>query len=148
LGRSRRRANAACANPNLFQSLTLVDPVILPQGGVQLDRYVVGALLRRQSWSSRFVHPIRGHCVRIGTDVLVAICYREEAKKSFLQNPFFMPWDPEVLDIYVQYGLTDVPKSEGGGVRLKMTGFQVSSHSLLRIQCARDVIRFSPLRKQ
>ena len=61
----------------------------------------------------------------------VVMCFREEAKETFLNNTFFKAWDPEVLDAYVQYGLGDVPKSKGGGVRLKMSGFQVSLHTLM-----------------
>jgi hypothetical protein len=51
---------------------------------------------------------------------------REEAKAHFLRNPTFNVWAPEVLDLYIQYGLVDIPPSEGGGVRLKMSSFQAS----------------------
>ncbi|KAF9517112.1 hypothetical protein BS47DRAFT_1314716 [Hydnum rufescens UP504] len=94
-------AGTACANPNIFHSITLVDPIILPESTYRAEQNVIAALLRRQSWSSR-----------------------EEAKALFLRNPFFNVWVPEVLDLYVQYALTDISPSEGGGVRLKMNGFQ------------------------
>ncbi|KAF9508590.1 hypothetical protein BS47DRAFT_1397676 [Hydnum rufescens UP504] len=96
-------ANAACASPNIFHSITLVDPIISPdsEGNRRPDRLVMGALLRRQSWSSR-----------------------DEAKALFLQSPFFNVWTSEALDVYVKYGLVDIPPSEGGGARLKASRFQ------------------------
>ncbi|KAF9514149.1 hypothetical protein BS47DRAFT_1392726 [Hydnum rufescens UP504] len=100
--------SAACANPNLFQSLTLIDPMILPNGRnrVAIDNFVIRPLLRRQSWPSR-----------------------EQAKAHLLRSSSFKSWDPEVLDAYVQYALTDIPWSEGGGVRLKMRAFQEAVES-------------------
>jgi hypothetical protein len=47
--------------------------------------------------------------------------YSEEAKQSFLQNPFFASWDPAVLDIYLSCGLTHTTE---GSVTLKMPGIQ------------------------
>jgi hypothetical protein len=55
---------------------------------------------------------------------------REDAKKHLLKSPFFKAWDHEVLYLYLQYGMVNVPASEGGGVRLKMTGFQVCTKTL------------------
>ena len=45
-------ANAACVRPNLFLSLTLVDPVIMPDYP-KMSNLAVGALTRRQTWPSR-----------------------------------------------------------------------------------------------
>jgi len=39
----------------------------------------------------------------------------------FRQNPFFAAWDPEVLKIFVECGLT---ADAGGGVKLKMSRVQ------------------------
>lgn len=71
---------------------------------------------------------MRLESILIRADVVMR--YREEAKASFIQSPFFKRWDPEAVDMFVQYALVDVPKSGGGGVRLKMTAFQVSLHTL------------------
>jgi len=93
-------ANAACGNPKLFHSLTLIDPIIYDQPR-EWYRYLAHcALSRRQRWGSR-----------------------EEALAAFKKSAFFGVWEPEVLDLYVKYALSDVPPEQGGGVRLKMTGF-------------------------
>jgi len=42
-----------------------------------------------------------------------------EAFQLFSQLPFFAAWDPAVLKIYVECGLTD---NADGSVRLKMSG--------------------------
>ncbi|KAG6335177.1 hypothetical protein ID866_3921 [Astraeus odoratus] len=94
---------AALDFPKLFSSLILVDPVIAESGpsGFTLDhslKYVVGALIRRSTWPSR-----------------------NEALRLFKQSPFFASWHPEVLKLYVDYGLTTEPH---GGVRLKMSPVQ------------------------
>lgn len=47
----------------------------------------------------------------------------EEAHASFMKNPFFSNWDPRVLQSYVDFALTD--NTEGSGVRLKTSGYQV-----------------------
>lgn len=55
--------------------------------------------------------------------------YSEEAKRSFLANPFFASWDPAVLSIYLSCGLT---QTKEGMVKLKMPGIQealVFAHS-------------------
>ena len=46
---------------------------------------------------------------------------REKAHESFQKNPFFAEWDPRVLQAYVEYALVEFE----GGVRLKMSGYQV-----------------------
>ena len=43
----------------------------------------------------------------------------EEALEQFRRTPFFASWDPAVLKIYVECGLTDDGR---GGVRLKTLG--------------------------
>ena len=34
---------------------------------------------------------------------------REEAAKSFRKSPFYQAWDPRVLDLWLKYGLRDLP---------------------------------------
>ena len=46
---------------------------------------------------------------------------REKAHATFQKNPFFAEWDPRVLQAYVDHGLVEFE----GGVRLKMSGYQV-----------------------
>ncbi|KAI9454511.1 Alpha/Beta hydrolase protein [Boletus coccyginus] len=87
--------------PKLFSSFVLVDPVIhrpYTQQSGGLHRLVLGALARRNRWSSR-----------------------EEALQLFQKSPFFSAWHPDVLKLYVDYGLIGSPE---GGVQLKMTGLQ------------------------
>jgi hypothetical protein len=84
--------------------------------------------------------------IGVEADADIVIRYREEAKAHFSRNPGFKAWDPEVLDLYVQYALVDIPRSEGGGVRLKMSGFQVCSMTLLRECCVKML--FYLLRKR
>lgn len=47
---------------------------------------------------------------------------RQEAGSTLLKNPFFASWNPEVLELFVQYALCD---AEDGGVQLKMPRFLV-----------------------
>jgi len=104
-------ALAAIVHPTLFSSLILVDPIIFPYVGegmldpragvpdsIDRSKTVIGAIQRRDRWSSR-----------------------EEALRLFSATPFFAAWDPAVLKIYVECGLCDDLK---GGVRLKMPGIQ------------------------
>ncbi|KAH7911504.1 Alpha/beta hydrolase family-domain-containing protein [Hygrophoropsis aurantiaca] len=85
--------------PALFSSMILIDPVIVqPHSYARgyLRGMVIGALQRRTRWSSR-----------------------EEALQLFKASPFFAAWHPDVLQLYVDYGLTE---DSEGGVRLKMSG--------------------------
>jgi pimeloyl-ACP methyl ester carboxylesterase len=80
-------ANLALLHPRLFETLILVDPVI--QGKVSLNGNVSPAAAssrRRERWPSR-----------------------EEAAKSFGKSKFYQTWDPRVLDLWVKFGLRDVP---------------------------------------
>ncbi|KAH8112353.1 Alpha/beta hydrolase family-domain-containing protein [Phellopilus nigrolimitatus] len=101
-------ALAALTAPRLFSRLLLVDPVIVPP---YIDRtngiynFVIGAAQRRGEWKDR-----------------------NETHRLFSASPFFSAWDPAVLDIYVECGLTplkhDSADLEDGGVALKMPGIQ------------------------
>ncbi|TFY83002.1 hypothetical protein EWM64_g1010, partial [Hericium alpestre] len=87
--------------PALFSALVLLDPVIAPPGEPVVDdkgSFAYGALSRREAWPSR-----------------------EEALRLLGGSPFFGAWDPEVLKLYVDYGLVEDAK---GGVRLKTSGVQ------------------------
>ncbi|KAF9472712.1 hypothetical protein BDN70DRAFT_886700 [Pholiota conissans] len=95
-------ALAATLYPELFTAIYLIDPVILVPdfgwGETRPSNLALGALSRRTSWPSRAA-----------------------ALASFQASPFFAIWDPRVLQIYVECGLTE---SSTGGVRLKMSGVQ------------------------
>ncbi|TFY55640.1 hypothetical protein EVJ58_g8118 [Rhodofomes roseus] len=97
-------SRAAIAEQALFHSLVLVDPIIRPyprQGplvNAATIKLTLGAIQRQSRWSSR-----------------------QEAKEKFLASPFFSTWHPDVLDMYVECGLTEDAE---GGVKLKMPGIQ------------------------
>ncbi|EGO01092.1 hypothetical protein SERLA73DRAFT_72062 [Serpula lacrymans var. lacrymans S7.3] len=96
---ARREVMAALKFPALFSSMILIDPVIVQPyqyRGDSLRAFVIGAILRRDRWPSR-----------------------EEALRMFKASPFFAAWHPDVLQLYVDYGLTDTPEGE---VKLKMSG--------------------------
>lgn len=80
-------ANLALLHPRLFETLVLIDPVI--QGRISLLGNVSTASAsarRRERWPSR-----------------------EEAMRSFKRSKFYQAWDPRVLELWVRYGLRDVP---------------------------------------
>ncbi|KAF8323428.1 hypothetical protein DL93DRAFT_702243 [Clavulina sp. PMI_390] len=60
-------ANAACRRPNIFRSLTLIDPVLFRDWAKEQTFYILGALCRRAHWASR-----------------------EEAKELLRKRPVFM----------------------------------------------------------
>ncbi|EIW75006.1 alpha beta-hydrolase [Coniophora puteana RWD-64-598 SS2] len=94
-------ALAALNFPNLFSSLILVDPMITPPAKPDVlsqTPSLLSSISRRDKWSSR-----------------------EEAKSMFQKSPFFSRWHPDILDLYVAFGLADDP---AGGVRLKTSGLQ------------------------
>jgi len=96
---------AALHAPQLFSSLVLVDPVILPSykivdgGFAWMSKRCVPALSRRTMWSSR-----------------------EEALNLFLKSPFFQVWHPDALRAYVDYGIA--PDFASNVVKLKCSGYQ------------------------
>jgi len=84
-------ALAAANEPKLFRSIVFVDPVIVPPDvdrNVSIRKLVLGAVQRRETWPSR-----------------------DEAKRLFLTSPFFSAWDPAVLNVYVEAGLTTLKHS-------------------------------------
>ncbi|KAF9238984.1 Alpha/Beta hydrolase protein [Melanogaster broomeanus] len=89
---------AAVDFPKLFSSIILVDPAVIQPYKSIRDFYneVLRAFSRRNQWASR-----------------------EDALRLFKKLPFFRTWKPEVLQLYVDHGLTD---DSNGGVKLKMSG--------------------------
>ena len=45
----------------------------------------------------------------------------------FRRLPFFRAWIWEATASYIKYMLMDVPLEQGGGVKLKMSGFNVGN---------------------
>ncbi|KAF9238990.1 hypothetical protein BU15DRAFT_74955 [Melanogaster broomeanus] len=93
----RKWLRAAVDFPKLFSSIILVDPVIGQPYTYPRDYYsmALGAISRRSRWASR-----------------------EDALQRFKKSPFFRTWNPEVLQLYVDHGLTD---DSNGGIKLKMS---------------------------
>ncbi|KAF9230424.1 Alpha/Beta hydrolase protein [Melanogaster broomeanus] len=93
---------AAVDFPKLFSSIILVDAAIVQPYTYPPEYYgrVLGAISRRSRWTCR-----------------------EDALKQFKKSPFFCTMEPEVLQLYVDHGLTD---DSNGGIKLKMSGVQES----------------------
>ena len=71
-------------HPRLFHSLVLIDPVIqIPNPSIAVAML---STRRRDIWQTR-----------------------AEAETSFRRNKAFQTWDPRALDLFIQYGLRDVP---------------------------------------
>ncbi|KAG1872917.1 Alpha/beta hydrolase family-domain-containing protein [Suillus subalutaceus] len=88
---------AALHFPALFSSIILVDAVIDTYQGPMwelMQAFVGATLIRRDQWPSR-----------------------EDALRSFKSSPLFSAWHPDVLRLYVDFGLYE---DESGCVRLKM----------------------------
>ncbi|EGR47333.1 uncharacterized protein TRIREDRAFT_64834 [Trichoderma reesei QM6a] len=90
-------ANVALTHPRLFAGMVLLDPVIARFASVKdhlpssPETYASPASLsaiRRDTWPSR-----------------------EAAAAAFRSKPFYQSWDPRVLDLFIRYGLRDVPSS-------------------------------------
>ena len=75
-------------HPSSLQSLILIDPTIpIPNPGKD---FVPASTYRRDLWPSR-----------------------KFAAESFAKSKFYHAWDPRVLDLWVKYGLRDVPAEQG-----------------------------------
>ncbi|KAG0698300.1 Alpha/beta hydrolase family-domain-containing protein [Suillus ampliporus] len=84
--------------PALFSSMILVDAIIDPylESAWEFNQFIVGStLIRREQWPSR-----------------------EDALRSFKSSPMFSSWHPDVLRLYIDYGLYE---DASGCVRLKMS---------------------------
>jgi len=88
---------AALHFPALFSSMIIVDAIIDTFQGAtwEFTQYLIGAtLIRRNQWPSR-----------------------EDALRSFKSSSAFSAWHPDVLRLFVNFGLYE---DESGCVRLKM----------------------------
>lgn len=90
-------ANVALVHPRLFAGMVLLDPVIarfaavkedLPSSPETYSSPAALSAIRRDTWPSR-----------------------EAAAAAFRSKPFYQSWDPRVLDLFIRYGLRDVPPS-------------------------------------
>ncbi|KAK3067909.1 hypothetical protein LTR53_014921 [Teratosphaeriaceae sp. CCFEE 6253] len=79
--------NLSLMHPRLFTTLILIDPVIQRQLSQQGNYSPARASAkRRDRWPSRAA-----------------------AEASFKRSKFYQTWDPRVLDLWVKYGLRDLP---------------------------------------
>lgn len=99
--------------PHLVDSLVLVDPVIpkpyvseeiFQMAEAKTDGLLMGSLTRRDTWKTR-----------------------DEVATSYLKNPFFQAWHPDVLKVYIEAGIYDTTDEQGNPVvKLKMPGIYES----------------------
>ncbi|PTB68913.1 alpha/beta-hydrolase [Trichoderma citrinoviride] len=98
--------NAALAHPRLFAGMVMLDPVIARFASSRKDlpsspeTYASPASLsafRRDTWPSR-----------------------DAAAAAFRSKAFYQSWDPRVLDLFIRYGLRDVPSSSSSSSSLKL----------------------------
>ncbi|KAL6874957.1 alpha/beta-hydrolase [Trichoderma novae-zelandiae] len=89
--------NAALAHPRLFAGIVMLDPVIarlaspgrdLPSSPETFASPASLSAFRRDTWPSR-----------------------EAAAEAFRSKAFYQSWDPRVLELFIRYGLRDVPAS-------------------------------------
>ena len=79
--------NLALMHPRLIHSLILIDPVIQSRVSVKGNfAPAASSALRREVWPSRTA-----------------------AAASFKKSKFYQTWDPRVLDLWVKYGLRELP---------------------------------------
>ncbi|SCZ89446.1 BZ3500_MvSof-1268-A1-R1_Chr9g10413 [Microbotryum saponariae] len=85
-------AYAATAQPSLFCSLVLFEPILPPPGAVcSCEGLTKGALGRREIWDSK-----RG------------------MKEGLLKKDFFRKWDERCLELYVEFGSKYLPDGDVG----------------------------------
>ena len=80
--------NLALMHPRLLTTVVLMDPVLMSLETVQFVPSVAPQMstVRRDMWPSR-----------------------AEAEASFRKSEFFQRWDSRVLDLYLKYGLRELP---------------------------------------
>ncbi|KAK0337013.1 hypothetical protein LTR02_007267 [Friedmanniomyces endolithicus] len=79
--------NLSIMHPRLFTTLILIDPVIQRQLSKQGNYAPAHASSRRRDrWPNR-----------------------QTAEASFRRSKFYQTWDPRVLDLWIKYGLRDLP---------------------------------------
>jgi lipase len=80
------------------RGLALIEPIFFPK-----DLYKIEVTLKQHPLASRAIRR-RDHWVN-----------REEARAYLLSKSLFKNWDPEMLDLYIDYGMKE---AEGGGLKL------------------------------
>ncbi|KAK5120512.1 hypothetical protein LTR85_006167 [Meristemomyces frigidus] len=79
--------NLSLMHPRLFTTLILIDPVMTRQPSREGNYFPARASTnRRDRWPSR-----------------------KAAEASFKRSKFYQTWDPRVLDLWVKYGLRELP---------------------------------------
>jgi pimeloyl-ACP methyl ester carboxylesterase len=79
--------NLSLMHPRLLETLVLIDPVAAAVATVKGNFGPAAAsAARRDKWPSR-----------------------KAAAESFKRSPFYKTWDPRVLDLWIKYGLRDLP---------------------------------------
>ncbi|EKG19231.1 hypothetical protein MPH_03491 [Macrophomina phaseolina MS6] len=79
--------NLSLMHPRLFETLILIDPVIQRRCTKSGNGDLAAASARRRDiWPSR-----------------------QAAAESFKKNKFYQSWDPRVLELWIKYGLRDLP---------------------------------------
>jgi len=81
-----------------IRKMILIEPILLPEEFYSIKIKVED-------------HPLAGKSIRRRNFWEDA----EQAKKYFKSKPLFRNWDDEILDLYIQYGLT---RSDSGGLAL------------------------------
>lgn len=79
--------NLSLMHPRLLETLVLIDPVFAARPSVQ-GNFQPAAMSanRRDKWPSR-----------------------KAAAESFARSPFYQAWDPRVLNLWIKYGLRELP---------------------------------------
>ncbi len=100
--------NLSLLHPRLLETLVLIDPVISRQNSKKNEFFAARASAkRRDRWESR-----------------------ESALNAFRKNKFYQKWEPRLLDLWVKYGLRELPtllypnSASQGEVTLTTTKFQ------------------------
>jgi len=79
--------NLSLMHPRLMETLVLIDPVFAQFSSVKGNfAPAVASSVRRDRWPSR-----------------------KAAAESFKRSKFYQTWDPRVLDLWIKYGLRDLP---------------------------------------
>lgn len=111
---------AHLARPTQFHSLITVDPVIISTPSEAEGKYVMIAV--KNGVKDKEIGDITdpGSVAFTISRVFLLLAAaekrrdtwpsRKEAKEGMLKKAFFRSWDPKILDIYLKYGLRDVPE--------------------------------------
>ncbi|CAG8648404.1 16521_t:CDS:2, partial [Gigaspora rosea] len=108
------RLMAETFRPGTLASILVIEPILRPTVLKVFELTHTTVTKRRDKWPDR-----------------------EAAHANFSKSKFFQSWDPEMLNLYVQYGLYELPS---GKVTLKCSKDQESLqhstfHQMSKIQC-------------